>query len=311
MDEYCEWHVERDAASGKVVRVDVTTELPEYWAYMHATSPETVLALYREHVSPRVMARDLVDRSGTYDKYNTWNTEQGCMHLQQPADTASAAVGISGSSTAQLVDALGRRIPGKQKLMEAHGDTRAGSTSPLRGSDPSITQDIYELCAPGAVQAKLTLADPIGVYMDEVDVSGWAAPDGSPLARDDVVTLARGAKGKALRYSIAVPDGRGVRARRLLRRRPAGRVRRPGVKNAITAYLPVETYRAPIAPPSVRAPALAATAGGGGRGRGAHQGRARRRVRRAARRTTRRHAGDKRRARGSAGSFQCCRARRS
>ena len=259
MDEYVEWHVERDAASGKVVRVDVTTELPEYWAYMHATSPETVLALYREHVSPRVMARDLVDRSGTYDKYNTWNTEQGCMHLQQPADTASAAVGISGSSTAQLVDALGRRIPGKQKLMEAHGDTSAGSTSPLRGSDPSITQDIYELCAPGAVQAKLTLADPIGVYMDEVDVSGWAAPDGTPLARDDVVTLARGAKGKALRYSIAVPDGRGyvlgdcfVGGQRV---EFGGQV----VKNAITAYLPVETYRAPIAPPSVRAPALAAT----------------------------------------------------
>ena len=96
--------------------------------------------------------------------------------------------------------------------------------------------------------------------MDEVDVSGWAAPDGTPLARDDVVTLVRGAKGKALRYSIAVPDdGRGyvlgdcfVGGQRI---EFGGQV----VKNAITAYLPVETYRAPIAPPSVRARAVAAT----------------------------------------------------
>ena len=107
------------------------------------------------------------------------------MHLQQPEDTAVAAVGICGSSTVQLVDRLGRRIAGKQKLMEAHG-AHAGSASPLRGSDPSITQDIYELTAPGN-GAKLTLADPIGVYMDEVDVTGWAAPDGTPLARDSVV----------------------------------------------------------------------------------------------------------------------------
>ncbi len=255
MDEYCEWHVTRDAASGKVVQVDVTSEFPEYYSYMHSVDPEAVLALYREHVSPLVQPADLLDAEGKYDKYNRWNTDQGMMHLQQPADTAAAAVSISGSSTVQLLDSLGRRIAGKQKLMEAHGDTSPGSTSPQRGSDPSITQTIYELTAPGQ-GTKLTLANPIGVYMDEVNVSGWAAPDGTPLKCDDLVTLVRGHQGAALRYRLRVPDGAGyVLGDCTVGGQPVtygGQL----VKNAITCYVNVGTYRAPISPLPVTLPPM-------------------------------------------------------
>lgn len=251
MDEYCEWYATKE--NGKIVQLDVTTELPEYWNYMYTVAPDTVLALYQQYISPDVKMEDLLDSSGSYDKYNKWNTQQGCMHLQQPEDTASAAVGITGSSTKQLVDDQGRRISGKQKLMEAHG-TGTGSSSPLRGSDPSITQDMYELCAPGR-GAKVTLADPIGVYMDDIDVSGWAAPDGTPLDRDQVVTLARGKPGAALRYTVRVPDGAGyVLGDCFVAGQPVqfgGQL----VKNAITCYLTVGTYKAPVAPlPARRCP---------------------------------------------------------
>ena len=130
------------------------------------------------------------------------------MHLQQPEDTASAAISICGSSTVQLLDWLGRRYPGKQALMQAHDGSHDGAASPMRGSDPSITQAMYELCAPGN-GAKATLADPIGVYMDPVDVSGWAAPDGTPLAASEIVTRVRGEEGAAMRYAIRIPDGKG------------------------------------------------------------------------------------------------------
>jgi len=101
MDEYCEWFVSRDER-GKVISVEVTTELPEYYAYMHSIAPATILDLYRQHVSPLVQPEDLLGSDGKYDKYNVWNTQRGMMHLQQPADTAPAAISISGSSTVQV-----------------------------------------------------------------------------------------------------------------------------------------------------------------------------------------------------------------
>ena len=60
MDEYCEWHAVKDE-SGTIIRVDVTTELPEYWAYMHTVDPKTVLALYHQHISKDVKEADLLD----------------------------------------------------------------------------------------------------------------------------------------------------------------------------------------------------------------------------------------------------------
>ena len=218
---------------------------------MHSVAPKTVLELYRTHISPDVQPADLVGKDGTYNKYNQWNTKLGCMHLQQPADTAGAAVSICGSSTVQLTDWLGRRYAGKQQLMQAKDGNYPGAVSPMRGSDPSITQGLYEICAPGQ-GAKVTLTDPIGVYMDDVDVSGWAAPDGTPLKREAVVALVRGTPGAAMRYSVRAPEGCGyVLGDCTVGGRPieyGGQV----VKNSITAYLRVSTYRAPTSPPPVQ-----------------------------------------------------------
>ena len=165
----------------------------------------------------------------------------GCIRLWAPREAA-----VSSAAHRLFNDRLvGPAYNGKQKLMEAHGDTHAGSVSPLRGSDPSITQTIYELTAPGTGSI-LTLTDPIGVYMDDVDISGWAAPDGTPLKYEDVVTLSRGEKGAAVRYSFEIPQGAGYK----LGECTVGgqRVHFGGqlVKHAIPCYLKVSTYRAPV-----------------------------------------------------------------
>ena len=82
--------------------------------------------------------------------------------------------------------------------------------------------------------------------MDEIDVSGWTAPDGTPLEYDQVVTMARGEKGMALRYTIEITDkacgyvlgdclvgGHKIEY--------GGQV----VKNSIPVFLKVSTYRCP------------------------------------------------------------------
>lgn len=45
-DEYCEWSVDRNA-EGKITRISVTCEGPEYWAYLAATQPDTVVQASR------------------------------------------------------------------------------------------------------------------------------------------------------------------------------------------------------------------------------------------------------------------------
>src|SRR4029077_20086684 len=69
--EYCEWHVDRDAASGRIRRVSFTSEPPEYWFALFGGKQDQsqvdfpgdrdlVLDLYRKLVSPNVEMADLL-----------------------------------------------------------------------------------------------------------------------------------------------------------------------------------------------------------------------------------------------------------
>ena len=51
-DEYCEWSVARDPATGKITRVTFTCESPEYWQFLAAVDPAKVLELYQQYVTP-------------------------------------------------------------------------------------------------------------------------------------------------------------------------------------------------------------------------------------------------------------------
>src|SRR5262249_49130962 len=61
-DEYCEWSVTRDEVSGKITRVTFTCEGPEYWQFLAASTPQKVVELYQQFVSPRVQEKDLFVR---------------------------------------------------------------------------------------------------------------------------------------------------------------------------------------------------------------------------------------------------------
>ena len=188
-DEYCEWSVERDV-TGKIKRVSFTCEPPEYWQFLAATDPDKTLALYREHVSPSVKREDLFGSNGEYIVRNHWNTTTttGAMHLVQQANTLGAEIELAAAATVTRQHA-GQPLTSEQDLIEC---SRYGD--PQRHSDPHIGGEVNALARLGAL---ITLADPVGLYMDGLTTAGWETPDGADPA--DFWRITRGTTAFAVR----------------------------------------------------------------------------------------------------------------
>lgn len=189
-NEYCEWHVTRNAA-GKITKVVFVTESPEYWQRLWDADRATVVNLYKTLVDPAVTEADLrVGGPGSgYDKFNPFNTTSGIVHLIQNINTLSAALGLTQGS----IDT---------------GSARDGYETPppgLRTSvDPRVIFDIGALARTGL---SLTLRDPIGLYITGYDDTGWTKPNGSPVG--DYWHVVRGAPGQILRLEYRVPSSAG------------------------------------------------------------------------------------------------------
>ena len=55
----------------------------------------------------------------------------------------------------------------------------AGYGGPNRNSDPTIGASVNALARLGV---PVTLRNPVGLYMDHIDLSGWQTPDGKDAA---------------------------------------------------------------------------------------------------------------------------------
>jgi hypothetical protein len=193
--EYCEWHVQRDAR-GKITRVTFTTELPEYWEALWEISPERVLALYRELVSPRVPIDDLRMWDGTkfvYVPRNRWNMGGaqedgvGAVHMVVSINTLDAAIGV------------------------VVGATNAGDDNP-RGhqtfhADALIILSVKRLVV--RLNQQVSFSNPIGLYLQEPEFNRFELPSSAPrnVHPQDFWTVVRGnrASGHALRAVYEVP----------------------------------------------------------------------------------------------------------
>jgi hypothetical protein len=192
-DEYLEWHVHRDPASGKITRVDLTCEGPEYWEFLSRVAPDALLALYRRHVSPEVTPAQLMP-GGEYNPGNVWNTGRGAMHLVHPANSLGAEIKLAADATV-----LRRR--GTRILTDADElITCAGFGERLRSSDPRIGADVNALARQGYA---ITLQDPVGLYIVRLETQGWRKPDGKPVG--NYLRVVRGKPGQALRAVYEVP----------------------------------------------------------------------------------------------------------
>jgi hypothetical protein len=189
-NEYCEWHVTRNAA-GKITKVVFVTESPEYWQQLWSADPSIVLARYQELVDPAIVDADLrVSGPGsTYNQFNAFNTANGIVHLIQNINTLSAALGLAQGSihTGAARDNYETAPPGLQTSV-----------------DPRVKFDIGSLVRTGL---SITLRDPIGLYITGYDDTGWTKPNGAPVG--NYWTIRRGSPGQILRLEYAVPPGQG------------------------------------------------------------------------------------------------------
>jgi hypothetical protein len=185
-NEYCEWRVVRNGA-GKITKIEIVTESPEYWEALWSVDRNRVVELYRELVGdPAVQESDLHDGSGKYQRRNCWNDDDagGIVHLIQGINTLDDALG--------LAQAIGD-ANAVQDNYEAGG---AGLTS----VDPRVILDTDSLVRKGF---SITLRDPIGLYIAGWDDTGWTKPDGKPVG--DYWTIVRGRPGQVLRLKYEVP----------------------------------------------------------------------------------------------------------
>ena len=221
-NEYCEWHVVRDQQTNQILRVTFTSEPPEFWfALFGGAVPndpnefpgnrDLLLCRYRELVSPDVQADDLIAKQdilapngtfalkGQYNPYNKWNTTRGIVHLGAPPNSLTAEIQLGADATILRHDSRGRLLVEADPLVccAAYG-------GPDRNSDPTIGAGVNALARLGAY---VTLKNPVGLYMDHIDLSGWKAPDGKDVT--NCVRMVRGMPQMIERLVIEVPQERG------------------------------------------------------------------------------------------------------
>ena len=202
-DEYVEWQTERDAL-GRVTRVTFTCEGPEYWTMLAEHDPDLAVRLYRELVSPNVQKEDLfLDKECTrYNVFNKWNLWQGIVHLTHPANSLEAEVDLAAVASIVRRDGSGQIITDNDALLAV-----AAWGSPFRASDPAIGGHLNVLTRLGL---NVSLRDPIGLYMDSLNTTGFETPDGTPAER--FFTVVRGQDGSGgrepmiLRAVFTVPE---------------------------------------------------------------------------------------------------------
>jgi hypothetical protein len=196
-DEYCEWSVERDPASNKITRATFTCEGPEYWRLLAKDTPEVALDLYRQFVNPQVQLGDLFFSDGQYNPLNRWNasTVEGAMHLIQENNTLGAEIELAaGSSIVREIN--GRQLTDERELIECG---QYGGVE--RHSDPHIGGQVNSLTRQ---KADVTLANPVGLYFDDLLTAGWETPDGSDPR--SFWTYVRGTEEKPVRAVYEVPS---------------------------------------------------------------------------------------------------------
>ena len=189
-NEYCEWHVTRNAA-GKITKVVFVTESPEYWHHLWNDDRAAVVNLYRTLLNNPGIAEADLEMPGpghVYNQFNNFNTTDGIVHLIQRINTLSAAIGLAEGSvnTGTARDNYETFPPASTNV------------------DPRVVFDV------GALARKplsISLGEPVGLYIAGVDDTGWTKPDGSPVG--NYWTIVRGVLGMALRVEYQVPPGEG------------------------------------------------------------------------------------------------------
>jgi hypothetical protein len=120
------------------------------------------------------------------------------MHLIQAANTLGAEIElVAAASIVRVID--GRELTGEQELI---GCGQYGA--PQRNSDPHIGGVVNSIAR---LKADLALANPVGLYFDDLSTAGWVTPDGSDPK--SYWRYVRGSVDHPVRAVYEVPEERG------------------------------------------------------------------------------------------------------
>lgn len=236
-DEYLEWFIVRDPATGRIIRIDFTAEAPEYWETLCEGDPELAQTLYSELLGQTVPKEDLFFSSdilcpeieerggrfqivgftklfpgeedfkaGQYNRWNKWNTDRGIVHLTQRNNTLFAEINLAARATQRFA-----LRPDLAATVDRFALTACGGYGAVnRNSDPTIGQAVNSLALS---DFRVMVSNPIGLYIGEINLSGFRDPDGNLVARDQILTIRRGSfndedgLARVLRFSIHPPQG--------------------------------------------------------------------------------------------------------
>jgi hypothetical protein len=226
-EEYVEWRVVRDGEA--IRRVELTTELGDYWRVLAAFAPERTLALVagfagRERVAPRhvygrecdpfargvtpaererAFAATMLDPEGM-SPYNDGTAAICCM--VQPTNTLEALLAMACAATTPriVLDVVSgrRRCLTCDEAIPLLGGTAMGG----RGSDPVLVERLGRLAFEGRLVA---FDDPLGVYIAGVEHGRLRAPDGAAVPRE-WFRLGRGSDGRRQRLVLEPPRESGL-----------------------------------------------------------------------------------------------------
>src|SRR4030095_1776546 len=142
---------------------------------------------------------EVVIPKGVYNIYNKWNTTHGIAHLNSPPNSLVAETPLGADAPIRYTDPKGRLLVEPDALI-----AYAGYGGSNRNSDPTIGASVNALARLGAY---VTLRNPVGLYMDHIDLSGWQAHDKGAIS--DCVHMVRGKPTMVERLVIEVPRERG------------------------------------------------------------------------------------------------------
>jgi len=211
-DEYLEWVPLK--RNGKLAGFAFTAEGPEYWEHLAASDGATVRNLYSMFTGRDVSWAELswdrdvwarldngevtrIYHKGEYDPYNRVNLEECAAHLTHPANTLGAEINLAARATVQRLDVQGQVLSERRRLAccSDFGDAN-------RNSDPTIGLAANQTVRGGT---SITLADPVGLYIQAFDKSRIADSAGNAL--DGWWVAKRGDTGRTLRAEFGPPIG--------------------------------------------------------------------------------------------------------
>jgi hypothetical protein len=226
--EYCEWRVERDPETSSIQSVTFTSEPPELWfalfgnrvpgdlpKYHFSGDRKALITRYEKFVGQRVQLEDLVApgniyvpgsksqfyaEKGGYNIFNKWNTKYGIVHLCALPNFLIGEIELAAAGSILRNNAAGHLLVEPESLICC-----AQTGNPNRNSDPTI---IASVNAAARLGAYVTLKDPIGIYMDHIDLSGWECSDKKSVA--DCIHIVRGSPGMIERLVVEVPKDRNI-----------------------------------------------------------------------------------------------------